>query len=929
MRMVILDKARLVAASINVERIISLGGCDSDIFNKDYQRLKEQLMAVRATDTNIRFLYLMGKNSNGALYFIVDSEPSTSDDYSPPGQIYSEAPASYRALFETRESTVIGAVTDRWGTWMSAFVPVKEPKTGELVAYFAADINAKDWFAKIMHEIDITVFVTIALLIITTILYLYLWRREESTKSEGKFRAIFENMQDVFYEVEIDGRVLEMSPSIEFVSKGQYRREDIIGKSLFEFYADPAAREVLIGELKKNGNITDYEVMLKNKDGSVTPCSVSAKICLGNPVKIIGSMRDITRRKQTDRQLTESEHRYRLLIDTAMEAILISQGGVYLKFVNPRATEMIGYSEQELLALPFSELIHPDDRQLVHDNYRKRTTGQPVDSRYKFRIVKKDKAVRWVEMSGTKIEWEGQPATLNMVTDITEQRETEESLKKSRELFSKAFATSPDAININRMYSGEYVAINDGFTRTTGYTEKDVIGRVISIWVDPGERKCLVSALEKYGEVMGFEAKFRMKDGRQIIGLMSAKIIENNDEKHIISITRDITDRKQAELALIAAKDQADAANLAKSQFLANMSHEIRTPLNGIIGFADMLLIDGELNQDQRESLDIIKKSGCSLVDLISDILDISKIEAGKEDVNKAPFDLYQILTGVTDLLSPKARLNGISLTVDYPPETPMEYIGDGRKIKQIVTNLVANAVKFTHQGKVEISARFKAPECILKIKDTGIGIPADKIARLGEKFYQGDSSITRGYGGTGLGLSISMGLARLMGGSISVESEVGKGSVFTVKFPLDMDSHETKKTTRKITKRYDAKILVVDDDFTSRKVCERYLKSLGCKVDAVDDGISALFRLKDSPCEYDVVLMDCQMPRMDGYATTVEIRKLDSEAKHVPIIATTAHVGDGEREKCIAAGMDDYLPKPLNLDNLAEKISHWSKSSS
>ena len=342
-----------------------------------------------------------------------------------------------------------------------------------------------------------------------------------------------------------------------------------------------------------------------------------------------------------------------------------------------------------------------------------------------------------------------------------------------------------------------------------------------------------------------------------------------------------------------------------------------------------MLLIDGELNQDQRESLDIIKKSGCSLVDLISDILDISKIEAGKEDVNKAPFDLYQILTGVTDLLSPKARLNGISLTVDYPPETPMEYIGDGRKIKQIVTNLVANAVKFTHQGKVEISARFKAPECILKIKDTGIGIPADKIARLGEKFYQGDSSITRGYGGTGLGLSISMGLARLMGGSISVESEVGKGSVFTVKFPLDMDSHETKKTTRKITKRYDAKILVVDDDFTSRKVCERYLKSLGCKVDAVDDGISALFRLKDSPCEYDVVLMDCQMPRMDGYATTVEIRKLDSEAKHVPIIATTAHVGDGEREKCIAAGMDDYLPKPLNLDNLAEKISHWSKSSS
>ncbi len=386
--------------------------------------------------------------------------------------------------------------------------------------------------------------------------------------------------------------------------------------------------------------------------------------------------------------------------------------------------------------------------------------------------------------------------------------------------------------------------------------------------------------------------------------------------------------RRRTENELAEALKKSRAATQAKADFLANMSHEIRTPMNGVVGMTTLLL-DTEMDEEQMQYVSSIERSGTALLTVINDILDFSKIEAGRMDIESRPFDVHQVVRDVAGVLLPAAQGKDIRIESKVGEGAPQWVLGDAVRLRQILLNLAGNAVKFTREGKVSVEVAWRGEDMLeFTVADTGIGIPAEKLRYIFDAFSQADSSTTRRFGGTGLGLAICRRLAELMRGEIHVESQVGRGSRFRVSLPMAAtaapqaaDTRKERPSDRVIEPVTDqVRVLLAEDNVINQRVATRLLEKLGCDVHSVDDGTGAVEQALSR--DFDIIFMDCQMPRMDGYAAT---RTLRAQGYDRPIVAMTANAMPGDRERCLESGMDDYIPKPIPRGVLERVLRTWA----
>ncbi|MGA7991111.1 MAG: ATP-binding protein [Thermoanaerobaculia bacterium] len=493
---------------------------------------------------------------------------------------------------------------------------------------------------------------------------------------------------------------------------------------------------------------------------------------------------------------------------------------------------------------------------------------------------------------------------------------------------------------------GMIKAANAAALRMLGYVEKELLGKPIASVLAEGEAAdlCLPVAgpdgAPGAGAAGESERHYLTKQGTKIPVLFSVSPLQTDEgaPSGLACVAVDITERKRAEANLQKAKEDAEAASRAKSQFLANMSHEIRTPMNGVLGMTDLLL-STELSETQRRYAETAHFSGKKLLEVLNDILDFSKIEAGKLTLRKADFDLGRTVGEVVELFSVRASEKGLELLHSVEDRVPKSVRGDPNRIHQILSNLVGNAVKFTDRGRVAVRVRSlgetgRVSRVKIEVEDTGIGIAPDDQAGIFDPFFQADASAARRHGGTGLGLAISRQLVEMMGGEIGVVSEAGAGSTFWLALPLERSTTQDSLVRARLPEATEAgqplagRVLLAEDNPVNQEVAKAMLEALGLDVTIVENGRRAVQEF--SKARYDIVLMDCQMPEMDGYEATRAIRRsglsapADPSPDPVPIIALTAHAMQGVREECLAAGMNDYLSKPFNQIDLEKMLRRW-----
>jgi signal transduction histidine kinase/CheY-like chemotaxis protein len=417
---------------------------------------------------------------------------------------------------------------------------------------------------------------------------------------------------------------------------------------------------------------------------------------------------------------------------------------------------------------------------------------------------------------------------------------------------------------------------------------------------------------------------------RKYINFVGSPQATGEQSGRVVGAVQDISERRHADAALRHAKEEADRANRAKSEFLATMSHEIRTPMHAVLGFAG-LLEGTALDERQRDYLGVVERAGRTLLGIIDDVLDWSKIEAGRLDLEHVAFELLPMLQDVVRMLEPRARQKGVDLRLDVAADVPACIAGDPTRLAQVLLNLAGNAVKFTSRGSVVVRiARQGADRLRCEVVDTGIGIPADRLERLFTEFVQADSSTRRRYGGTGLGLAISRRIVEMMGGSIGVRSLVGEGSTFWLELPLVATDGAAVVPTDVAAPAPAAcggagpRVLLVEDNLVNQRLAREILTQLGCEVAVAGNGVEAVDLAARN--DFDVVLMDCLMPEMDGYQTTREIRARErASGRSVPIVAVTANARAEDRELCMACGMNDYLGKPYRRADLERMVLRWA----
>ncbi|MEN7548350.1 PAS domain S-box protein [Rapidithrix thailandica] len=653
---------------------------------------------------------------------------------------------------------------------------------------------------------------------------------------------------------------------------------------------------------------------------------------LGQYTHWISILRDTTERRESEEKLRQSESRFRSLFEWAATGVTLNGlDGSYLK-VNPAFKHLTGYSSKELEAKKYLDITLAEDQDLNRHYFTQLLDGLREFYQLEKRFVTKEQEVIWVRETTSLVRdlAENPVYTVSMVEDITARKLAELKIKETQEQLQHLLNNLDNVFMSIDTLNRKTIQISHQCERLFGFPKEEFV-KDPYLWhkcIHPEDRN-LIGEFEPdlaTGRNVVGECRIISKEG--ITKWVRIEITPSLNEQDILSrmdaIITDITERKQKE-DLIKAKELAESSLQIRSDFLANMSHEIRTPLNGIIGMSDVLM-EMDLASDCKAYVETIKNSSNNLLVIINDILDLSKMEAGKMRLKPSLFGFRHLVNRVKELFLPIVQQKGTTLEVSLDKEIPRYLVADSTRLTQILTNLVSNATNFTENGSIHIRAKLKGEgEVLIEVEDTGVGIDEIDQEKLFQKFSQLDNSSTRQHGGTGLGLAICQNMVELMGGKIGVDSKKGKGSLFWFTFPFEYNKEgkvltKTQEEKAKEKIRFNAKVLLVEDQKVNRDVASIMLHNLGCQVDIANNGKEAFEMAKGEA--YNLVLMDIQMPVMDGVQATHMIK--NNLLAPPVVIGLSANAMEGDAEKYIRLGMDDYLAKPITLQVLANKLKNW-----
>ena len=769
-------------------------------------------------------------------------------------------------------------------------------------------------------------------------------------ESEELFREVFEEAPVGMAVTDLDTRFTQVNAAL--CRMLGYAKQDLLGATCLDL-THPDDVETSCQRIEQllrrdSGGCLEAEKRYMHRSGKAVWVRIRISLVRdsgGAPQYFVVHVEDITERRRAEEVLRESEERFRIMADSCPTVLWVTnaQGGP--QFINRAYKEFCGTTCEEVAGGRWQMLIHPDDSPAYAEAFQ-RAVREHAPFRAEARLRRSDGAWRWVDSYAEPRMSPGGEylGHVGLSLDITERKQAAQVLLESEQKFRQLAENMHEVFWMMPATANEILYISPPYEKVWGRTCASLYQNPMS-WMEPIhpddlDRAHASFARQLLGETIDSEYRIRTPDGQEKWIRDRAFPIRDEDGQliRVAGIAEDITERKRYEAELIQAREGAEAANRAKSCFLANMSHEIRTPMNGVIGMIQLLL-QTDLTAEQRQYANVAQSSGLALLTLIDDILDLSKIEARKIALEDLIFNVRLAVEDVVQLMRVQANAKGLAFDSRLSQDIPPLLRGDPHRLRQVLTNLLGNAIKFTARGAVTLDAEIDSQgngrtTVRFTVTDTGIGIRPDQLAPLFAPFTQADASTTRRYGGTGLGLAICKQIVERMGGTIGVNSREGEGSTFwfTVDFalaPAEKGDRQGKPACerrdgnlaapRKAPCLIDARILVAEDNATNREVALAQLQMLGYKADAVVDGGEAVRAVEHGG--FDLVLMDCEMPVMDGFEATRRIRSFDRD---IPIVAVTADAMPADRDRCLSAGMNDYLAKPVDMVQLADLLARW-----